>query len=212
MNTTELLGLFREEVADAELPYLWSDASVYRYIDDAQKQFCRWTYGIADARSFKLFIKPGTEWYPVDPRVLKVRSAANAVTGREVPLVALEKLDEHGIRFDKAPGHVAALISGMQENTLRAWPVPNVAAVVELRTFRLPETVEAGSEFEIGEQHHLNLLLWVKHRAYGIQDSEGSDKNKAADYEARFARYCAAAKLEQGRLYRPVSTVRYGGL
>ena len=35
MNTTELLAIFREEVADIELPYLWSDALIYAYIDDA---------------------------------------------------------------------------------------------------------------------------------------------------------------------------------
>lgn len=211
MNTAELLAVFREEVADTELPYLWSDASVYRYIDDAQKQFCRWTYGIADARSFKLSVKPGTEWYALDPRILKIRSAVRT-DGRLLPVVALEKLTEYGIRFDRTPGPVSALVTGMQENALRAWPLPNAATTVELRVFRLPEATTAGGDLEIGEQHHLDLLLWVKYRAYSVQDSEASDKRKAAEFYGLFQDYCAAAKTEQGRLNRPVSTVSYGGI
>ncbi len=78
--------------------------------------------------------------------------------------------------------------------------------------FRLPDTVIAGDDFEIDEQHHRGLLLWVKHRAYDVQDSEMYDKRKSMDYEARFRAYCAVAKAEQDRLNRPVSVVAYGGL
>ena len=60
MNTTELLAVFRQEVFDLETPYLWSDALVYTYIDEAQKQFCRDTYGIEDSSSFTLAIAIGT--------------------------------------------------------------------------------------------------------------------------------------------------------
>ena len=47
MNSTELLGTFREEMNDLQTPYLWSDALLYRYINDAQEMFCRRTEGIA---------------------------------------------------------------------------------------------------------------------------------------------------------------------
>lgn len=213
MTTTELLALFRIEVFDATAPYFWSDSWIYGAIDDAQKQFCRDTEGIEDARSFKLnILANGTQWYAVDPKILKLRDAIDPATGHEVPIIAIEKMRDHGLIFDNSSGPLKALISGMEKNTLRALPNPNVASTVELRTFRLPEDVVAGDDLEIDGQHHRHLLNWVKHLAYNIQDAETFDKAASDKYETRHHAYCAKAKAEQSRARRPVGTVTYGGL
>lgn len=212
MTNTELLAVVREELFDVELPYLWSDALLYTYIDDAQKQFCRLTYGIEDARSFTLAIKPMTIWYAIDPRILKIRDAIDPSTGREVPLIAVEKMNQNGLRFDGTQGPLKTLITGMEKGYVRALPIPNVASTVELRTFRLSNDMEAGDDFEIDPQHILNLGYWVKYRAYSVQDADSRDDKKAAQGKALFEAYCAAAKVEQSRVRRPVSTVTYGGI
>lgn len=213
MNTTELLAQFRAEVFDTAAPYLWSDALIYTYIDDAQKQFCRLTYGIEDARSFKISIKAdGTEWYAIDPLILKLRDANDQSTGNEVPLVAVEKMREKGMKFDGRLGPLRALITGMEKGYVRAHPKPNVASVVELRVFRLSNDVVAGDDLEIDPQHHLPLLDWVKKRAYNIPDTDAYDPQKAMKHETAFIAYCAAAKVEQSRVRRPVGTTSYGGL
>jgi hypothetical protein len=84
-NTTELLELFRDEMADAVVPYLWSDTLVYGYIADAQRMFCRLTNGIADARTpsvTELAVVPGAEWLILSRAILKVRAATRRDTGR----------------------------------------------------------------------------------------------------------------------------------
>jgi hypothetical protein len=210
MNTTELLTDLRTELSDSVAPYLWSDASLYKYIDDAQKQFCRLTYGIEDARSFKLKVVPDTEWYAYDPLILKVRSVVDAATGRDVPLIPVEKMAPLGIRFDGTKAPIRNLITGLEKGSFRAHPMPSVAATLELRTFRLPNAVGAGDDFEIDEQHHTFLMLWCKHRAYDVQDADTIDVRKSVDYKDRFERYCAASKTEQSRLMRPAGTVIYG--
>lgn len=212
MNTTELLAQFRTEVVDIELPYLWSDALIYTYIDEAQKQFCRFTEGIEDARTFTLQIQPNISWYDIDPAILKIRSAHDSATGREIPIIATEKMSNMGLWFDGATGPIKALIAGLEKGSLRALPVPSVASVVELRTFRLPYDVAPGGEFEIDAQHVLNLLYWVKYRAYSVQDADASDKGRADLNRKEFEMYCARARSEQGRVRRPVSTVAYGGI
>ena len=213
MNTTELLAVFRQEVFDTVAPYLWSDSLVYTYIDDAQKQFCRNTYGIEDSRSFKLTIKSdGTEWYAIDPLILKIRDAIDPATGRPVELIAAEKMTERGVRFDGTTGLLVALVMGLDKGYVRTVPKPNVASTVELRTFRLPFDVAAGDDFEIDPQHVLGLLDWVKCKAYRVQDSEVNNPKKAMEHEQVFTAYCAKAKVEQSRARRPVSTVSYGGI
>lgn len=211
MDTTELLTLLRSEVSDQELPYLWSDALLYSYIDDAQKQFCRDTYGIADARSFTIDIVPGTEWYPLDRKILKIRSAVDSVTGRETRLVPMERAESEAMRFDGRQGPLRALVSGMEANTLRTWPVPNQASTIALRTFRLPATVGAGDELEIDELHHPHLLNWVKHRAYGVQDTEVFDKQASERFRAAHKAYCADALIAQSRAAHSAGNVVYGG-
>ena len=212
MDTTDLRNTLRDEVDDAVVPYLVSDALVYTYIDDAQKMFCRQTEGIEDGRRFQLAVVANTEWYAIDKSILKLRKATDTATGRPVDLINPEKAEGLGVRFDGRTGVVRALVIGIEKNFARAWPKPSAAMTVALDVFRLPLTVNLGDELEIDEQHHLSLLLWVKHKFYGNEDSEVSNPNKAAEYEQRFRAYCAAARIEQGRARRTTSSVSYGGI
>lgn len=208
MTTTELLAIFREEVSDNALPYLCSDALIYGYIDDAQKQFCRDTWGIEDARSFKVNTVIGTEWYKFDQRILRFLGAS--VRGEPVAVTTAD--ESPAIKFDGRTGKPLALVKGMQKGFLRVWPIPNVAQVIELRTLRLSSDVEAGDDFEIDDQHVRSLLLWVKHKAYGKHDTDLFDGVKSAQYAQEFKDYCTDAKRAQGRLRRHVAVVQYGGI
>lgn len=212
MDTTELLTLFRAEMRDQELPYLFEDEAVYTYINAAQVEFCRLTEGIEDGRSFKLSVVPGTEWYPLNKRILKLRKAYNAATGRPVEIVNQERAEQAGIRFDGRTGPLKALVAGIEKGALRAWPLPSEAAEVALEVFRLPKPVGEGDALEIDDQHHLSLLYWAKHLAYDTHDAEIFDRHKADDYEVKFRTYCTRAKAEQGRARRQVGAVQYGGL
>ena len=214
MNSSTMLAAFRDEVADQELPYLWSDTAAYRYIDDAQKMFCRLTEGIEDARSYTLAITPGTTWYTLDPVVLKVRDVSRADTGHEIPILSMEAARAQGVNFDLASGPIQLLVSGFEKDVLRAWPVPNETVSAALSVFRLPLDPITGpnQDLEIDDQHHEHLLLWMKHRAYDKQDAETFNKSKSAEFEQRFRTYCAAARVEQERRRRTTGAVAYGGL
>jgi hypothetical protein len=85
MNSTELKDLFRDEMEDLAEPYLWSDALVYSYADDAQKMFCRLTDGLADVSTPKvvnLAIVPGASFLPTHKSILKFRGATRSDDGR----------------------------------------------------------------------------------------------------------------------------------
>ena len=212
MNTTELLAVFRQEVFDTELPYLWSDDLVYGYIDDAQKQFCRDTFGIEDSRSYTIKATIGNEWYAIDPKILRILGITEPVNGDDVPVLSIDQTIADGIRFNGKTGVIQAFINGMQKNYLRAYPIPNAAGTFPIRTLRLPEDVVSGDDFEIDDIHVRNLLLWVKFRAYSVQDAETADKTKAQAFRDEFTAYCLKSKTEQGRLRRQIAVVSYGGI
>lgn len=213
MTPTDLLGFFRQEVFDLQAPYLWSDVLILSYIDEAQKQFCRDTWGIPDARSFKITVKDdGTEWYTIDPRILKIRNATRSDNGRKVELIASEKADAYGVRFDGKRGPLRGFVTGLENNTLRTYPISNENIVVNLSVFRLPEDVGASDDLEIELQHQRGLLHWVKHLAYDVQDTETYDKQASDKYKAKHRELCDKVIREQSRAGHEAGTVVYGGL
>lgn len=218
MNSTELLDAFRDEMFDTVEPYLWSDAFIYRAIDDAQKMFCRLTEGIEDARTAgltKIAVEAGTDWYDLSPLILKLRSVHRADNGLSVRVVGAELCDKLGIQFDGSVGPVTAVVTGLEKSAARIWPMPNETVDLNLSVFRLPlaPITGAGDEtLEIDDQHHWHLLNWVKHLAYLKPDPETYNLSKSKDYEAAFRAYCAQARVEQGRARHPAGAVAYGGL
>lgn len=217
MNSTELLEAFRREMQDVETPHLWEDVDVYRYMNDAQNMFCRLTEGIEDSSSdvCRITVTAGTEWYPIDRKILKVREAVDTATGRPYGVVNMEKASLQGVLFDGRPGPLKLFVTGMEKHKLRAWPLPFDDATVELRVFRLPLepiTDVGDQELEIDEQHHNALLLWMGSLAYMKQDADAYDKAASEELEGRFRAYCHAALKEQERARRNNGTVVYGGL
>lgn len=222
MLPSALLVAFREEMADKAQPYLWSDEFLIGAIDDAQKQFARKTDGIPDSTTpavVDLVVTPDilsglyTDVVPLDPRILKIRSARRGDNGREIEVLNEEDMPGRGMYFDGRANRVQAMITGMDENSVRVWPFPNENVTIKLSVFRLPMvTITDDEPLEIPSQHHRALLLWMKHRAYSVHDAETFDKTKAADFELAFDTYCTAAKNEQRRLRHKPRTVAYGGI
>lgn len=127
----------------------------------------------------------------------------------------MEKASMKGVLFNGHPGPLRLFVTGLEKHKLRAWPVPNHGATVELRVFRLPLatiTDDGDQELEVDDHHQFGLLLWMKHKAYGKEDAETFDRRKADEFEARFYAYCHSALKEQERARRNTGTVMYGGL
>lgn len=218
MTSNELLSQFRSDLKDQVEPYLWSSAEVYRYLDDAQKMFCRLTDGIADATTTEVIDIPvaaGATWLDLHPSILKIRAAYRTSDGRGVDFLNYEDLPRSGLRLDgTSTAPLSAVIVGMEENKLRLARIASAADTLRLMVFRLPLAVIDGAdaELEIPEQHHLHLLDWVKSLALLKQDSETFDAAKSEEHANRFRGYCTRARTEQQMKRHKVRTVAYGGI
>ncbi|MDQ8046832.1 MAG: hypothetical protein REI11_19670 [Patulibacter sp.] len=216
MTAGELLGLFRLEIDDLEAPFLWTDAEVLSYIDDAQKEFCRKTDGLSDATTpavTQLPIAVGDSFLPLHPSILKIRGVTRADTGRTVEVLNNEDLAAKRLRFDGHPGRLQYLVIGEERNKARVYPLPNEAVQLQLLVFRLPlvRITAVGQELEVSDEHQVGLMHWLKKRAYLKQDADAFDKLKAADFEQRFYAFCAEVKEEERRKAHKPRTVAYGG-
>lgn len=229
-----MLEAFRSDVFDLDTPPLWTDAEIFRYMDDAQKMFCRLTEGIEDGRTpaiTQFVLAPLQEWIELSPLILKIRSAR--YNRRAVDLIPFEHVADsydrrsrgdhqfvYGYGLDGWHGS-RGLVIGESKNALRIAPRvpatfldPLVPDTVELVVFRLPlkKITDSDQRLEIDDQHLEALLIWMKHRAYAKQDADTFDPRKSEDAKREFQEYCTKAKAEQGRLRHPAGTTMYGGL
>ena len=217
MNAGELLDLFRTEVVDTVVPYLWSDDFILSTISDAQVQFARHTDGIPDSTTDAVTLielVASTGVYALHDKVLKIRSAYRTDTGRAIDMLNVEDMAPRKMYFDGREGTTTALITGMDENSVRAYPVPAEAFDIRLSTFRLPlvAITDGDDPLVVPDQHQRPLLMWMKHLAYGVHDTEAFDRTKSEEFAQAFKAYCASAKVDQGRARHKPRAVAYGGL
>jgi hypothetical protein len=206
MESGDLLDQLRLDLRDTVQTYLWSDAELYRYIDEAQKMFCRLTGGLADATSevARMELVAGERFATLSPLVLKLRAAFNA-DGKKIEIVNFEDLefdDSKGLPlFTDTPGVVNKLVVGMEPNQVRVINTPTEDATLSLIVYRLPlEEIEgSGQDLEIDEQHHIAILKWARYLAHMKPDAETYDRGRATQYKAEFEQYCFMAKGEKGQ-------------
>lgn len=227
MNSTALLNLFRADVVDAVTPYLWSDAEVYAYMNDAYYMFVRLTEGVADFTTpsiCEVEASANEPTAPVSPKILRFVSATRASDGRQVKVINYNDMDrslmaDYGITvssaFPNTVGSVRAMVVGMQRGVVRWLDIPAVTDTINLLVYRLPLGTITGAGqalTDVEDHHHLHLLKWMKSLAYSKQDAETFDKGKAAEYEQQFVGYCTQVKREWDRSKHKVRVVSYGGI
>lgn len=228
LTSDQLLAKFREDMMDTAVTPLWSDSEIYLYIDQAQKEFCRRTYGISDSRTNEvcvLALADGTEYISLDPRIIQIRGARLA-DGTVVEILNYENLvTQPRSPFDYGQAHVTvinnetgpvckALVTNMEQDKVRILPISSTDQTVYLSVYRFPldDIVGTNQMLEIHEQHHLPLLYWVKHLALLKQDAEVFDKSKSMEMRDAFIWYCAQALSDQERREHKPRTILYGGI
>lgn len=218
MAPETLRNLFRAEVRDEALPYLWSDPEVYNYMSEAQATFVRRVGGIPDA-AMQASAPAGGGYFALPLFLLKLKSAVVEVGGRRRDLGVLNYEDlqyrpEFSSWPNTPPGAPTHIVIGDLDGHASLYPSNTEDAELTLIGYRLPlESITGPSSvLEIREEHHYSLLMWMKHLAHLKQDAETYDRGRATQFAADFMRYCDDAKAEQERRAHKPRTILYGGL
>lgn len=239
MTPKNLFDRFRSDLADIALPVLWTDVEVCSYMHDAQQKLCRLTEGLRDvsSRATQISFAAGDIFVPLDPSILRIRSAVLASTNRPVRVVSYEDVVGMDGTLQGLPflglygslqafttdltltGVVVAVIIGMEEGKLRLIRTPLTDDSLVLMIERLPlcslavaKVADLPRAFEVREEHHLAMLLWMKHLAYAKDDVETYDGAKSEKMKSAFEAYCADAKNEKQRRNSKPRLIAYGGL
>lgn len=226
MKTSEILDLFRKETDDVMEPYLWSDEEILAYLNEAQEVHVRLTGGIADRRSplTKLTYKTGDQFRKYSDRILRIQGAwdenNNKVTVQNYDSLETGYLeDDYGRRInagldDTRTGPIKYMITDVDAGDIQLYPIPDHDGYIRMYIRRLPreEITSTGSELEISSYHHMNLLNWVKYKAYMKQDAETFDGAKARDFRMAFVDGLENARKDKAAREDRKRVVQYGGI
>lgn len=204
--------------------YLWSDETLVRYIDEAQKRFARKGLVLRDGTTpdvCQITLKTGVEFYPLHPSVLALISCR--LTGDHADLVRAG----HGVLdtyqrqdpyfFDSSnlstltPGKPLGFTTDEYVSnddydslgvlTLRVFPAPSSEynnQVLKLRVVRMPlETLRADCLTvtpEIPEVHHIEMLDWSAYLALRIIDVDGGWAKRAYEFRDSFEAHVKSAR------------------
>jgi len=226
MKISELLDLFRKETDDTMEPYLWSDGEFLAYLNEAQEVHVRLTGGIADRRSplTRITYKTGDQFRKYDEKILRIKGARdennNRLTIQNYDSLETGYLeDDYGRRInvgldDGRTGDIKYLITDLEAGDMQLYPIPDHDGEIKLYVYRLPreEITSTGSELEIPSYHHMNLLNWVKYKAYMKQDAETFDGTKAREFRMEFVEGLENARKDKEAREDRKRVVQYGGI
>lgn len=241
MELSELLLELRENIlhdrsdrTGGNSDLMWSDETLVRYINEAQRRFARQGLVIRDgttAAATQITTEDGVNFYPLHKSVLAVISARLA--GDEVDLAraghanmdARQPTSEMYFppsQTSNQPGKPvifttdeylseAAGTDEMSATTLRLYPVPSsdyAGKTVNLRVVRMPlNDLELGANesLEIPEDHHLEMLDWAAYLALRILDADMGDPVRAREFRKSFEIHVAEARqVSMRKLFAPM--------
>lgn len=223
----------RSDRTSGSSDYLWTDATLVRYINEAQRRFAVRSLIIRDATTpevTQVTLREGVGEYTLHPSVIAVISARLADERRDLARVGHAVLNGVQRSTDNwdladmtvtAPGRPRAYTTDeqvaesddvtMSAVSLRLFPVPGAdedGTILHLRVCRKPledlVPTSMGASPEIPVDHHLEMLDWAAYLALRIVDHDTGDAKRAAEFAQSFETHVQAARtMVMRKLFAP---------
>lgn len=239
MNLSDLLDELRNNIlydrgtSTGDDDKLWSDATLVRYINEAQRRFAVRSYCLRDATTSEVVdvtLETGVSDYSLHPAIISVISAK--ISGATTDLIRVG----HSIfnwynpsgqvfspsSFDQlSPNPPVAYSTDEQlvedddgsisALSMHIWPAPRTednGTIIKLRVARKPlddlTTNNLNAVPEIPVDHQLEMLDYAAYLALRIVDQDGNNDKRAASFAASFESHVQDAfKLVLRKLNAP---------
>jgi hypothetical protein len=194
MKVADFIAEFRRVTGDKAAPFLWADADVLAFLNDAINEACERALLLEDrlsARVCTLILVAGQDTYRLHDSVIRVKRVT--FRGRPLDETSVEAEDGNDGNWETRTGEPRRFIQ--TEGRLRLVPTPTADQADEelgLTVYRRPlepRTLQGdtASAPELPERYHLRLMNWVYKRAYSVDDPEIADPARADRFDRLFA-------------------------
>ena len=195
MTLAELIAAFRTDADDLVAnPYLWSDAELTRWANEAEQEAALRAKLLFDASTTavcQIAVLAGTTSYALHAKVHDVEHARTIDSGGTVTRLTLtDRIELERVRPDwrYETREPRALIR--YDGRIELDCIPDANYTLKLEVHRLPlldMAIDADIP-EIAPIHHRHLVKWMLHRAYERPDSETRDPDKSERAEKEFTK------------------------
>ena len=236
MRLGDLLSELRENILHdrskqiaGSSDFLWSDTTLIRYINEAQRRFARRTLCIRDKNTpqcCQITTVAGQDEYPLDPSVIAVMSVRMTGDKADLARAGHSAFDTYHMPDNRFfdPGQLDQLSPGkalayatdetLLENdfgsmgvvSLRLYPMiasPYDKIVGTMRVCRLPLVPltldDLDASPEIPRDYHLDMLDWAAYLALRIVDVDAGSPARAQEFKASFEDHVMQARKENMR-------------
>ena len=198
MNGAELVAYLRTDILrDSAVPYLWSDALLYRRLSQAQELHARQTYSIVDD-SQTIATEADTPTYLVPEGTLHFLSARVSTTSHDMRSYTRKSLSNH---LTTGTGQPSVYTLDEATGLIRFYPVPDAIYTINTRIARLPiDPITQSSTPEIPLRYHLDLASYVAWQCLQDNDNDGSNTKSSERHRTDWNLYLSTAKREFYRL------------
>ena len=221
MELGELLTELRENMLhdrsdriSGSSDYLWSDATLVRYIDEGQRTLARKALILRDGTTpevTRITLQTGVTEYDLHESVISVISAKVSGDSSDLCRTGHAALSGQQVSYDNyfnintsttagkpiaytTDEEIVDVAVGSRSGVkLRVSPAPSVdynGTVIELRVVRLPierlSTNDLCAVPEVPEDFHLPMLDWAAYLALRIVDLDAGAPDRAREFQANF--------------------------
>lgn len=196
MTLAELIAQFRVDAEDSVAPYLFTDAVVTGFLNEAEEEAAlraNLLHESSDPSVCEINVVAGTSTYPLHASVFAVTYATWTPSGstERIELTLIDRIEADrtmGSDWRTRSKDPSSLI--IEDTRLRLTCIPLRAGLLRIECYRAPLTQMIGSDDtpKINRAHHRHLVQWALHRGFSIPDKEVFDPGRAEIAEAKFTR------------------------
>lgn len=233
VNLTDLLDELRSGILNdrsdrendgSDSDYLWTDATLIRYINEAQRRFAVRSLCIVDSRTTEVCdvtLHEGVTEYDLHPSILCVVTAKLEDATTDLIRVGHSVLNQYvapnnmiwdASQFSQLPpGSPKAFATdesigeddeaSFSAVTMRVFPAPSAdeeGVIVKMRVIRKPLEDLTGDNMgavpEVPVDHHFEMLDWAAYLALRIVDHDAGDPKRAGEFAASFESHVNEAR------------------
>lgn len=223
-----------DRTGGSDSDYLWTDNTLVRYINEAQRRFACRALVIRDATTpevVNVTLEEGVTEYTLHKAVLAVISAKLEDEISDLGRVGHSILNRSTISTDNwdlsltataTPGKPIGFSTDeqvieddggtMSAVTLRVFPAPSAdydGEMIKLRVVRKPledlVITDLAAVPEIPEDHHIEMLDWAAYLALRIVDDDAGNPKRAAEFAQSFEAHVQYARtMVMRKLFAPM--------
>lgn len=194
-TSAQLLSLFHQNPVDMTAPYRWSDAQVYGWLSEGQREACiraKLIKDVSTASICEIDVSAGTATYQASELIIRIDAAFLVGSdGNRASLSVIDRVEADRIFPDwrTTADTPSAIIHEGTKLTLNRLPLED--ATLHLEVLRLPiSDINATAAPEIPAVHHEELVSWALYRALLIEDDDDEKPmGRWQKYLSRFESY-----------------------